>query len=75
MNAPVLTYSADSASPHGFAELEGVCLLRPVVTDDGDSVPEGTEGTIVGIWGEGAAYEVEFEAGLATVEASHLRAA
>jgi hypothetical protein len=75
MTAPVLTYSLLSDKPHGFAELSGVRLLRAVVTDDGKAVPQGTEGTVVGIWAEGAAYEVEFSIGLATVEASCLEAA
>ena len=49
-------------------------LLRPVVTDDGQEVPEGAEGTVVGVWGEGAVYEVEFAVGLATVEVGNLDA-
>ena len=75
MNAPVLTYSTPSAEPQGFAELDGVRLLCPVTTDKGTTIPVGTEGTIVGVWAQGAAYEVEFADGLATVEAAHLRAA
>ena len=42
-----------------FAELELVALLRAVTGDDGVDVPPGTVGTIVGIWRDGEAYEVE----------------
>ena len=75
MNAPVLTYDFAPLTPQIFAELAGVRLTHSVRTDDGVEVPEGTEGTIVGTWADGAAYEVEFAAGLATVEAGHLKAA
>lgn len=75
MNAPVLTYSTPPAEPHGFAELDGVCLVFPITTDEGMAIPVGTEGTVVGVWAQGAAYEVEFADGLATVEAAHLKAA
>ena len=47
-----------------------------VVTDDGVTMDAGTEGTVVGIWREGEAYEVEFAepmGALATVEATGLR--
>ena len=56
-------------------DLDRVALTAAVTTDDGDVVSEGTQGTIVGVWREGAAYEVEFAypAGtLATVEADGL---
>lgn len=43
-----------------FDELSVVETLRPVVTDDGAAVPAGSRGTIVAIYGGGAAYEVEF---------------
>lgn len=72
MNVPVLTYTLQPDEPQGFADLDGVRLTHAVVTDDGKVVAEGTEGTVVGVWAEGAAYEVEFSAGLATVEAAHL---
>lgn len=74
MDAPVLTYSLDYPEPHAFGDLATVRLLRPVVTDDGQEVPEGAEGTVVGVWGEGAVYEVEFAVGLATVEVGNLDA-
>ncbi|GJE60965.1 DUF4926 domain-containing protein [Methylobacterium trifolii] len=57
-------------------DLDDVVLLADAVTDDGDVIPAGTEGTVVGIWPGGAACEVEFaepESALATVPASGLR--
>lgn len=57
-------------------DLDRVVLRVPVTTDDGDVMAAGTEGTVVGVWREGAAYEVEFahpEGALATVEACDLR--
>lgn len=43
-----------------FPELSVVETLRPVETDDGAAVPAGSRGTIVAIYGDGAAYEIEF---------------
>jgi hypothetical protein len=60
------------------AELSEVAVLRDVQTDDGYLIPAGMEGTIVGIWAGGEAYEVEFDepvADNATVRAGALRAA
>ncbi|MET0367984.1 MAG: DUF4926 domain-containing protein [Methylobacterium sp.] len=57
-------------------DLDRVALTAAAVTDDGDRIEAGRQGTIVGIWREGAAYEVEFAdppGSLATVEAGHLR--
>ena len=64
--------------PTQFPELSVVEVLRDVRTDDGLAIPAGSRGTIVAIWGEGDAYEVEFSrpvVGLATVLAGALRAA
>ncbi len=50
--------------------------MAAVTTDDGDQIEVGREGTVVGVWRAGAAYEVEFAdppGALATVEAAHLR--
>ncbi|KQO94855.1 DUF4926 domain-containing protein [Methylorubrum extorquens] len=58
-----------------FKDLDRVVLTADVTTDDGDTVAAGAEGTIVGVWRDGAAYEVEFTtpiAGLATVLPSAL---
>lgn len=66
MNAPVLTYRFNSEQLTAFAELDVVRLLVDAETDDGDAVPAGTRGTVVAVWGDGAAYEVEVDAGLVT---------
>ena len=72
MNAPAMTFQFDLSTPAAFAELTRVRLVLPAATDDGVEVTAGTCGTVVGVWPMGAAYEVEFTIGLATVEASHL---
>ncbi|MEL6062102.1 MULTISPECIES: DUF4926 domain-containing protein [unclassified Methylobacterium] len=56
-------------------ELDDVRLLSDVVTDDGDIMSAGSEGTVVAVWGLGEAYEVEFPepmGALATVEAARI---
>ncbi|MFY9294785.1 MAG: DUF4926 domain-containing protein [Methylorubrum rhodinum] len=53
-------------------ELDDVRVLVAVTTMDGDTVPAGTEGTVVAVWDGGEAYEVEFPepmGALATVAA------
>ncbi|MCJ2121279.1 DUF4926 domain-containing protein [Methylobacterium sp. J-077] len=79
MSFDTLYQSRDPVTPRpAFAELSVVAVLRDVQTDDGDTIPAGTEGTIVGIWAGGEAYEVEFDepvVGNATVRAEALRAA
>ncbi|MCJ2092276.1 MULTISPECIES: DUF4926 domain-containing protein [unclassified Methylobacterium] len=57
-------------------DLDDVVALAPVVTDDGDTIPAGTEGTIVGVWKGGEAFFVEFPepaGALATVLPVNLR--
>ena len=72
MNAPVSIYRFDPPMPQAFAELARVELVQLARTDDGVDVPAGTRGTVVGVWPGGEGYEVDFAAGLATVEAKHL---
>lgn len=51
----------DTARPaEALRDLDDVVLTVEARTRDGDTVPAGTEGTVVGVWREGAAYEVEF---------------
>lgn len=60
-----------------MAELDRVTLGRDVEGDDGETVPAGATGTVVGIWAGGAAFEVEFTApvsALATVRAEAIAA-
>lgn len=75
VNAPVLTYSFAIGQPQGFADLSSVRVLHDVVTDEGAAVEAGTRGTVVSVYADGAAYEVEFERGTATIEAAYLVAA
>lgn len=72
MNAPVLAYSF-APTPHtDFAELDVVRLASAMTTDEGVDVPAGTRGTIVAVWGDGAAYEVEVEDGLVTATTAQI---
>ncbi len=77
MNAPVLTYSYSFTpeQPTGFAELDLVRVLQDIETDEGEPVPAGTRGTVVAVYASGAAFEVEFAYGTATIEAAHLTTA
>ena len=64
----VLTPDARSA----IRELDAARLLVPVTDDEGREVPAGSVGTVVGVWNQGEAYEVELVApfaALATVAA------
>ncbi|MCJ2022904.1 DUF4926 domain-containing protein [Methylobacterium sp. J-067] len=57
-------------------ELDRVRVLRPVAGDDDLVVPEGATGTVVAIYADGEAFEVEFTDPvdtLATVDAAALR--
>jgi hypothetical protein len=72
MNAPVFTYPFKEAEPATFADLDLVVTLHAVTTDEGEEVSAGTRGTVVAVYGSGKAYEVEFEAGLATIYAADL---
>lgn len=43
------------------AELDVVTLKTAALSDDGDTVPAGATGTIVAVYGDAAAFGVEFE--------------
>ena len=58
-----------------FKRLDLVCLLAPVRTKDGEEVPADTFGTVMAVYADAEAYEVEFVAGLATVDAGLITAA
>lgn len=61
-----------------FEELARVTLLSDAETLDGAKLPAGTTGTIVGVWGKGERYDVEFvdpPGALVTVGPGALRAA
>lgn len=60
----------------GLRELDDVLLLADARTDDGATIRAGTEGTVVAVWHDGPAYEVEFaepEGALATVGPAEIR--
>ncbi len=57
-------------------DLDRVAITVAVVSDDGDTIPAGTEGTIVAVWRDGAGFEIEFAdppGALATVEQEQVR--
>ncbi|TXM71605.1 DUF4926 domain-containing protein [Methylobacterium sp. WL12] len=63
----------DPSAP--LQDLDDVRVLASVVTLDGDTIPAGTEGAVVAVWGAGETYEVEFSeppGALATVDAAQL---
>lgn len=41
-------------------ELDRVTTNAPVTSDDGETIPSGSTGTVVAVWAEGKAFEVEF---------------
>jgi hypothetical protein len=50
----------EEAPRSGFCDLDVVVLTAPVVSDDGVSIPAGTEGTIVSVDDSDGTYLVEF---------------
>ncbi len=49
-----------SAPPPAFRELDRVRTLEVVSGEDGETVPAGSEGTVVAVWNGGEAFDVEF---------------
>lgn len=72
-------YRLKSEAPQSsFRDLDAVVLSAPAVSDDGDTIPAGTAGTIVSVHGTGQSYVVEFsqpEGALVTVEPHEIRPA
>lgn len=59
-----------------FQDLDDVVLMAAAVSDDGNTIPAGTEGTIVSVHGDGTSYVVEFadpEGALVTVLPQQIR--
>ena len=57
-------------------DLDRVALTAAAVSDDGDALPPGTEGTIVSVYRNGEAYVVEFPTpvgALATIRPDDLK--
>lgn len=66
----------EEAPQLGLRDLDSVVLTAGVVSDDGDTIPAGTEGTIVSVHDHGVTYVVEFAeppGALATVEPHEIR--
>ncbi|TXN40664.1 DUF4926 domain-containing protein [Methylobacterium sp. WL30] len=64
--------------PSSLQDLDDVVLTAAVMSDDGISIPAGTEGTIVSVFRGGEAYVVEFaqpEGTLASVGPDEIRMA
>lgn len=69
------TFVLTPDAPSAIRELDTARLLVPVTDDDGHEVPAGSVGTVVGVWNQGEAYEVEFVVpfqALATVEGGQI---
>ena len=78
MSVEAVYIMRNRAPRSGLKDLDRVELTASVVSDDGDTIAAGSRGTVVGVWHDGAAYEVEFThpvAGLATVDPAGLRLA
>lgn len=76
MNPDASFHLMTSDPPSVLAELAAVALGSEVTTDDGRVLGAGACGTIVGVWGNGTAYDVEFIepfAALGTVGAEAIR--
>jgi hypothetical protein len=59
-----------------FRELDRVMLTADVATDDGATMPAGSEGVVLSVYRDGVAYVVEFAepvGALATVQGDALR--
>jgi hypothetical protein len=72
------THSPPDAPIRPFPEHSMVALLLSVELEDGRLLPPKAEGAVVGIWADGAAYEVEFAKpfhAIVTVPATKLRQA
>ncbi|MCJ2071921.1 DUF4926 domain-containing protein [Methylobacterium sp. J-030] len=53
-------YARSLGQGAAIRELSRVALNAEQETEEGHVLPAGSEGTIVGTWARGAAYEVEF---------------
>ena len=52
-----------------FRQLDRVQTLADMIGEDGERVPVGSTGTVVAIWGAGAAFDVEFTRPVETLAA------
>lgn len=68
-------YRFQNVPPSPLRDLDDVTLTAAVLSDDGDTIPAGAEGTIVSVIGADDLYVVEFaepEGALATVAGNGL---
>jgi hypothetical protein len=75
MSARAYQFRQDD-SRSDLRDLDRAALTAAVVSDDGDALPPGTEGTIVSVYRDGEAYVVEFPmplGALATVRPDDLK--
>ncbi|MGX7707639.1 hypothetical protein [Methylobacterium sp. Gmos1] len=61
MPAPAHKAFAEDRALFSPTELDVVTLKTPAMSDDGALVPAGATGTIVAVYGNAAAFGVEFE--------------
>lgn len=76
--APDLLYVGRTHIAAQIGELTRVALVEPVTAEDGFLLPAGCVGTVVGVWGRGEGFDVEFTspvAALVTVGPSAIRSA
>lgn len=76
MNAEAFFFVQGNAPLTTFRDLDRVAITHAAMTDDGDTIPPGAEGTIVDVIQSGVAYAVEFSqpfGALATMLAGELR--
>ena len=74
-NRPAFTTEARERR-FAIDELDAVTLAVETRTEDGETVPAGTVGTVVAVWGQAEAFDIEFDApftGLVTVGPEMLR--
>lgn len=73
----VHVFRPEASERSAFQELSVVALLVPATTFDGEPVGVGATGTIVSVWNDGEAYDVEFTdpVGIASVAAADIRLA
>ncbi|MDP4025160.1 DUF4926 domain-containing protein [Methylobacterium sp. NEAU 140] len=76
MSREAFRYVEESEPLTRFRDLERVATTCAAVTDAGETIPAGSEGTVVDVIKRGAAYAVEFSEpvdGLATLLPHELR--
>lgn len=76
MTADPIFYVRSTDAVPAIPELSVVALRADLTLDDARVLPAEAEGTVVGLWGDGEGYVVEFDVpfhAVASVEAEHLR--